>query len=298
MAIFTAVPPKTVTFVQNMLPNDASFVRDEPYAVDDKNITVPEPNSGIEPIFEVNFGNLGSIEGQIQIEYVFVDFVNAGARIEMWENTVFRATSPMNYNGEATAINSAFFDAGLLLDKTGQSMRIRFVGGINGTNTINHLKSLRLLAYIEAQPPIEAEPDPGEDPFLNAKTDWTPDDYYNHIALNRVEAMIQLLKPKVEEYRKKTIYLHTPVLDRTQETIQFAEGLYLIEKSIAILGAELKNPKGFISPKMGWSYNSPFTYEDANRLESNLVLLNHFIALQLNARRYCGQYITGDEGVI
>lgn len=302
MTILTSIPPVEVTFVQNMLPDLASFVSEEPYLPDDNDITIPEPNSGIEPIFEVRFGNLGLIEGQIQVEYVFIDFGNAGAKIELWEYGVKKATSPQNYNGELTAINSAFFSSDLLQDKTGQSMRIRFVGGVDGTNTISSLKALRLVAYIDKSvinPDPEPEPDlePNPDPFVDAKTDWTPDDYYNHTALNRVENMIQILKPKVEDYRNTTLNLHTPVLDRTNKYIQFAEGLYLIEKSIAILGDALSNPTGFISPKMGWTYNSPFTFEDANRLENNLVILNHYIKIQLNARPYCGQYIVGDEGV-
>lgn len=135
------------------------------------------------------------------------------------------------------------------------------------------------------------------DPFLDAKTDWTPLDYYNPTALNRVENMLTLLKTKVEDYRKTTFTLHMPVLNRTEKDIPFAEELYLIERDTAILGAALKNPVGFISPKLGWTYNSPFSFEDANRLESNLVLLNHYIKIQLNARPYCGQYIVGDEGV-
>lgn len=135
------------------------------------------------------------------------------------------------------------------------------------------------------------------DPFLDAKTDWTPLDHYSHTALNRVENMLTLLKTKVEDYRKTTFTLHMPVLNRTEEDIPFAEELYLIERDTAVLGVALNNPTGFISPKIGWSYNSPFTFEDANRLENNLVVLNHHIKLQLNARPYCGQYIVGDEGV-
>ena len=171
--------------------------------------------------------------------------------------------------------------------------------GVNEYGTINRLKALRLLAYVAFTDiePIPEPTEPNKDPFLDAKTDWTPSDYYNHTALNRVENMIKLLKPKVQEYSNTLLFLHDPVLNRTQEDIPFAEDLYLIERDTAILGAALNNPFGFISPKTGWTYNSPFTHEDANRLENNLVVLNHYIKLQLNARHYCGQYIVGDKGV-
>jgi hypothetical protein len=134
------------------------------------------------------------------------------------------------------------------------------------------------------------------DPFLEAKTDWTADDYYNYTDLNRVELLIETLKSKIEEFRNKTITL-VAITNRTKESIEFANSLRRIELNILFLGNELNTPSGFTTPKTEWSYNQTFSFEDANRLEKNLVILNNYVVSQLSAYYYCGQYITGEEGV-
>lgn len=133
-------------------------------------------------------------------------------------------------------------------------------------------------------------------PFLEAKINWSPTDYYNYEDLNRVESMIETVKPKIEEYRNKTITL-LAITNRTKESIEFADSLRRIEQNILFLGNELNTPTGFITPNTNWSYNSPFSYEDANRLEKNLVILDNYVTGNLSARLYCGQYTVGDEGV-
>jgi hypothetical protein len=135
------------------------------------------------------------------------------------------------------------------------------------------------------------------DPFLEAKINWTPIDYYNYDDLNRVESMIVVVWEQVEKYRFKTVNLDDNISNRTKESIEFADSLRRIESNILLLGTELNFPTGFINPNVLWVYNSAFSYEDANRLEKNLVILNDYVTKQIGAWRYCGQYTVGDEGV-
>jgi hypothetical protein len=204
----------------------------------------------------------------------------------MWEDGINKYTSAPTYNGFNNTITTFSFDSALLTDKTGQNMRIRFVGHIYTGLTINYLKTIELDVMVEPY-----------DPFVGAKTDWTPNDYYDHYALNRVELMTEIVKENTEKFRNKTITL-VSVLNRTKESIEYADSLRRIEQNILFLGNDLNTPTGFITPYTNWSYNAPFNYEDANRLEKNLVILNNYVAGNLSAWRYCGQYIMGDEGVI
>jgi hypothetical protein len=284
MAILKSIAPTTITFIQNMSPNNVIYVQDAPESVDANNISTVTPS--ITPILEVGFGDLGgTLVGNVDIKLVYEDTNWIGAHVEMWENGAKKYESAVTYNGYANTITTFSFNSNLLADITGKNMRIRFVGHVYTGLTINYIKALRIVASVESI-----------DPFLQAKTNWSPTDYYNFDDLNRVELMTEIVKEKVEEFRNKTITASF-VSNRTKDSIEFAVSLRRIEKNILFLGNELKTPTGFIIPRTDWDYNQSFSFEDANRLEKNLVLLNNYVTGNVSARLYCGQYIVGDEGV-
>jgi hypothetical protein len=284
MAILKSVAPTTITLIQNMSPNNVTYIQDAPESVDALNISTV--TSSITPLLEVGFGDLGgTLVGNVDIKLVYEDVNWIGAHMEMWENGTKKYESAPTYNGYNNTITTFSFDSALLADNTGQDMRIRFVGHVYTGLTINYIKALRIVVNVQTA-----------DPFLDAKTDWTSDDYYNHEALNRVESMIESIIPKIEEFRNKTITAVT-IVNRTENSIEFADSLRRIEKNILLLGNELKTPTGFIIPRTDWDYNQSFSFVDANRLEKNLVLLNNYVTGNLSAKLYCGQYIVGDEGV-
>jgi hypothetical protein len=288
MAIVKSVAPQNIAFIQNMTPNDVTYIQDAPQSVDALNITTI--NATLTPLIDVDFGDFGgTLVGNVEIQFVYEDPNWIGAHVEMLENGTKKYESAVTYNGYSNKVVSFLFDSALLADNTGKNMLIRFVGHVYAGKTISYLKALRVVVNVE--PPVIPNP------FLEAKTDWLPIDYYNFEALNRVELMIKTLAPKIEEYRKTTITLQPFTLDRTEQTIETASSLYRIETNILNLADVLGWPTGFVTPKLGWTYNSPFSYEDANRLEKNLVILDNYVVSQLNAQHYCGQYIAGEEGV-
>jgi len=284
MAILKSIAPTTITLIQNMSPNNVTYVQDAPESVDANNISTVTPS--ITPILEVGFGDLGgTLVGNVDIKLVYEDTNWIGAHVEMWENGAKKYESAVTYNGYANTITTFSFNSNLLADITGKDMRIRFVGHVYTGLTINYVKALRIVVSVEPS-----------DPFLQAKTNWSPTDYYNFDDLNRVELMTEIVKEKVEEFRNKTITASF-VSNRTKDSIEFAVSLRRIEKNILFLGNELLTPTGFITPRTDWDYNQSFSFEDANRLEKNLVILNNYVTGNVSARLYCGQYIVGDEGV-
>jgi hypothetical protein len=84
---------------------------------------------------------------------------------------------------------------------------------------------------------------------------------------------------------------------RSESHIEFADSLNKIENNIAKLRTYFYNPKGTISPKTNWVYNDPFDYNDANRLEQNLYLMNNYFISNVKNIPYCGQYTAGQQGV-
>lgn len=129
------------------------------------------------------------------------------------------------------------------------------------------------------------------------KTDWEPTDYYNFEDINRVERYTKEVAELVAFFRSKTITLSIN-MNREVKAIEFADSMNRIEGNIKSLGEELKRPTGLIEPKVDWWYNTPFSFEDANRLEKNLKVLLDYIQGNINNLKYCGTYTCGDEGVI
>lgn len=126
------------------------------------------------------------------------------------------------------------------------------------------------------------------------KTNWTKLDYYNFDDLNRVENNTIAVKDLVEVLRGE-VNLGEINIDRDMKSIPFADVLNRVEGNINILGNKLYKPKGWIQPKLDWRYNQPFSYEDANRLEINLLLLYNYVKGNINKIPYCGMYTCGEE---
>lgn len=130
--------------------------------------------------------------------------------------------------------------------------------------------------------------------ILNFKTDWNVDDYYNFEDLNKVEIKTRLIRELVEYFKGIEINFETKE-NRTINTIEFAESINRLENNIKLLGGILNNPTDFIEPKTYWWYNTPFSYEDANRLEKNLKTLYVYTRGNIFNFRHCGAYTCGAE---
>src|SRR5690606_32351874 len=100
--------------------------------------------------------------------------------------------------------------------------------------------------------------------WIEPKTDWSADDYYNFNDLDRVENNVLYIYDLIQTY------IEIPPLvvekSRTMRRIEFADSLNRIEQNIAILGQRYA-PFGWITPKTNWVANDKFDFNDAARLE-------------------------------
>jgi hypothetical protein len=129
------------------------------------------------------------------------------------------------------------------------------------------------------------------------KVNWSADDYYNFDDLNRVENALSELSDKVSFFTGQT-YNFEIISNRTMASIETYDSLNRIESNTALLGQDLNKPEGYIEPFIYWFYNKSFSYQDANRLEQNLQVLNNYVTGNIYNIKYCGMTTTGDEGVI
>lgn len=129
--------------------------------------------------------------------------------------------------------------------------------------------------------------------FLLEPKTFTSNDYYNYYDLNRVEINTLATKDLAEVLRGD-ISLESINFDRDMKSIPFADVLNKVEGNINILGNKLYKPKGWVQPKLDWRYNQPFSYEDANRLERNLLLLYNYAKGNIDKIPYCGAYTCGE----
>ncbi|EJW14278.1 hypothetical protein M5X00_31800 [Paenibacillus alvei] len=128
--------------------------------------------------------------------------------------------------------------------------------------------------------------------WIEPKTEWAPNDFYNFEDLNRVESNTKEIALLIGYFGG------TPQLDvvtnRDMKRIEFADSLNRIESNVFKLQQRYK-PAGWISNKLDWKSNDPFDYKDAARLENNLALLHFYYQGNIDNFRYCGAYICGEE---
>lgn len=131
--------------------------------------------------------------------------------------------------------------------------------------------------------------------WITPKLDWQPNDYYNFEDLNRVEnntgyimGIMALLGIQIDELEIDA--------DRDMTTIELASSLNRVEGNINALGQRY-TPPGWQVPKLDWAANTPFSYQDAARLEINLALLHFYYQGNLDAIPYCGMLYCGEEAV-
>ena len=130
--------------------------------------------------------------------------------------------------------------------------------------------------------------------WITAVTDWSSDDYYNYSDLNRVENNIDYV------YHELILLGYSPILSsinttRTKSSIDYFDDINRIESNIKALADSSYDPLGWLTPEMDWvSAYKVFDYNDANRLESNLVNLKAMCENITDEIRYCGTFYSGD----
>ncbi len=127
------------------------------------------------------------------------------------------------------------------------------------------------------------------------KINWNRNDFYNFEDLNRVENNTNVIA-ELLVYYDAILALETVDTERTVQTIEMAPSLSRIERNIQLLGKRYQ-PYKWVSPKQDWVSNTPFSFEDANRLERNLYLLYHHYKGNLDVCVKCGAYTCGEEAI-
>ncbi|WP_019534204.1 hypothetical protein [Paenibacillus ginsengihumi] len=133
--------------------------------------------------------------------------------------------------------------------------------------------------------------------WINPKTDWDDEDYYNFGDLNRVENNSGVIAEILAEYAGRPITI-TTVTNRDMRQIEFFDSLNRIEGNIKYLADNFYAPVGWETPKLNWRSGQVFDYRDAIRLERNLALLYDLLLKTINNLRYCGTFSAGEDGDI
>lgn len=146
-------------------------------------------------------------------------------------------------------------------------------------------------------PPPQTGPLPeGYYPMQDNKSDWKPTDYLDFEQMNRLERSMQLLVDRAEEYEKVEFTFEISTA-RTDRHTEWADSFNRIEDNILTVAKFLDLENAIETPKTNWKALDAVSFQDMNRIENNILNLYKFVHGNLSLIKYCGQAITGDEGV-
>ncbi|MGI6071374.1 MAG: hypothetical protein ACOYBE_13285 [Blautia sp.] len=135
-------------------------------------------------------------------------------------------------------------------------------------------------------------------PWIEPKTDWTSEDFFNTDDLNRIEnntlEVINFLR---------SIQFDAPdvvaVTDRDIQDVEFLSSINRVESNIEDTRKSFLAPNALgIQPAKTWTVGRRFDYRDANRLENNLKLMRRYAQLAKENIVYCGTFACGEEVLI
>lgn len=135
------------------------------------------------------------------------------------------------------------------------------------------------------------------DGMIDPKCNWTRDDFYNAEDLVRVEANIQYIADNLLSlgYHPELGPLKA---DWTMQDFPYIRLIKQIDENIDKLRESFYTPEGFQDKKDWENEGHNFSYEDANRFEKNLYLLDHVINLLRSSVVYSGTFYSGQEVVL
>lgn len=133
--------------------------------------------------------------------------------------------------------------------------------------------------------------------LITLKLNWTKDDYYNAEDLNRVEANTQYIADLLSSFRLPKVILGTVIADRDKTSIEYFDSLNRLEGNIQSICDSFYIPPNFLGSNTNWRSGQYFDFNEANRLENNLLLLFNLVQNTLNAFVYCNQYTCGGSEI-
>lgn len=130
--------------------------------------------------------------------------------------------------------------------------------------------------------------------WITPKIDWNGNDFFNFEDTNRIENNAGVVKDLIA-FLEGNFNLEQLKTDRNMISIEFADSLNRIERTIEKLKNEFYAPIGWQECKTNWKAGDSFSYIDANRLEKNLKILYELAKCTTDNLKYCGTFSCGEE---
>jgi hypothetical protein len=132
--------------------------------------------------------------------------------------------------------------------------------------------------------------------WINPKTNWTNEDYYNAEDINRVENNTLEVANYLNDLQY-VISLETVKTDRNMTSIDFLSSINRIERNIDTIKNNFLIPPDYQNKK-NWTLGMGFSYLDANRWENNLNSLYKWALAVKDNYKYCGTFYIGEEVIL
>jgi hypothetical protein len=160
-----------------------------------------------------------------------------------------------------------------------------FVGANSSSNTLNGVvKNLRLSSRARTATEVLASFQSGLLPdddttfmlfpptyYIQSRTDWNVSNKINFADFNRIESNTSVVR-SFAQYLSYVMPSITTVTNRTNTYLEYLSSINRIESNIESIKANAYTPMGYGGGET-WTLGKGFDYDDANRIEGNLVKL-------------------------
>ncbi|HZG83826.1 LamG domain-containing protein [Paenibacillus sp.] len=128
---------------------------------------------------------------------------------------------------------------------------------------------------------------------IDVETGWTANDEINFEDFNRLETNIKTLRSYLADIQY-AIPAITTVTNRTMTYIDFLSSINRIEQNLETIRTNFATPPGYPGAET-WAARDGFDYTDANRLETDVMLLFETAGKVYDSFVYCGTFAAGYE---
>lgn len=132
--------------------------------------------------------------------------------------------------------------------------------------------------------------------FFETKENWQASDFFNYQDLNRIESNLVEV-----ENTLRSIHYRIPTLisryDRDITSVDYISSINRIEYNLDTIQTNFVTPIGW-REKKDWEVGDGFSFDDVNRIESNILKLKDLSHLAAKNFKYCGTMTCGGEEVI
>lgn len=132
--------------------------------------------------------------------------------------------------------------------------------------------------------------------WINPILNWTKDDTYEAVDLNRVENNTEHMSNLLAQYGYAS-GITSVINNRDITSYDDIESINRVENNLDKIKNCFYTPEGWQDAKT-WIANMKFNYMDAFRYENNLNLLFNLANTLIDNFIYCGTYYVGEEVIL